>query len=1028
MSKEQLFSEKLVSQPVLAWVLNIVLFLLGMVAFFQTSVRHYPQVQVPIITVEASYEGAGPDVVETQLVQPLEEAFAGLEGLDYISSTSSEENARVKLAFHTDRSIDAAAADVRDKLSRLESLPHEVPTPRIIKADADSAPVVSLALYGDVHDLSKLYDHTTRYLKSEFESIQGVASVSVYGGATYEMKIVVDPVRLSSFGVTISDVSEALKQQNFNKPAGRLGGGAQEFMVVTKAQLSTIDEFKALVVREHDGQVVRMSDIAEVKLNTEDGRFRVRYNGKNAIMMDILAQSRSNPVYISRQVQKRIEKIQESLPRGMFLDVAADRSVFIEASINQVYKSIWEAVLLVFFVVLFFLRSFKLSLVPLITIPLSLVSTFFIIYLCGFSINVLTLLALVLAVGLVVDDAIVVLENIFRHVENGVSAFKAARIGIREIQFSVIGMTLTLVAVYLPIALAQGMTGKLFTEFAVTLAGSVLISGFVALVLSPMMCANLLKNYSHAKTTGMFAKLDARVTHFLEWAERSYAEKLSQALKKGRLIFATCFAIGIFGYVVGMYWVPAELAPAEDQGSIRVTARPPSGATMKYLDTYGQEIDQALSKIPELSKRILFVQLGDETYAEGTLLPWGQRPMCTAFLPSLKKDLADIVGIQAHARCPSRSLGLGGGGQSLAFALLTSFSYEELVGIASKAWQIISEHPNVQFSIWDVPRHMREYHVKLKRDAAASSGVNLQSLAYTLSMLVGGRKVTRFEHNAKLYPVKISMTSSAKRDPNMLKSIMVPGRRGDQSVMLPLEELVEIREEESLPYIARFSGMRAVRFDVDVKKGTSVQHTYAELRQSIRKILPTGFQMAPQGSLRQMLSEQSTMLQIFCLAIIFIFLILAAQFESFSDPFIIMFSVPLALVGGVFALWLAPGGSLNIYSQIGFVTLIGLIAKHGILLVDFANQLIEDGKEANAALIEACQQRLRPILMTTAAMVLGAVPLVLSGGAGCESRRQVGLVIIGGMLVGTFFTLFVVPVAYTLFSRRYRQSPKSAQP
>jgi multidrug efflux pump len=1028
-SSEQLsagWASFFITRPVLAWVLNIILILLGFVAYFQLPVRQYPQVEFPKITVVAQYSGASPSVMEMQVTRPLEEALAGLQGLDLITSESSAGQSKVKLQFKPSRSIDAAASDVRDRLSNIETLPQEVATPRVQKADLDSESVVSLALYGKKHELSKLYDYANRYLKNELESIQGVATVNVYGGATYEMHVILDPVKLAAFGLTASEVSDAIRAQNLNKPAGKLGDKDKEFLVVTKAQLETPEEFEGVVLFEKNGHVVRLRDVGHVKVNKEDRSFRVRYNGRDAIMLGVIAQSRASPVQVSAEVKKRLGVMRDALSRGMFLKVATDSSVHITRSISQVYQSIWEAIFLVLCVVLFFLHSWRLAFVPLITIPISLISTFFIMYVFGFSINVLTLLALVLAVGLVVDDAIVVLENIYRHVERGLSPLKAAFKGIREIQFSVIGMTLTLVAVYAPIALSSGMAGRVFTEFAITLAGAVLISGFVALVLSPMLCARLIppkaKKADKVTAPKGLAAIGVWVEGILTWADNAYQRSLQWVLGRRLWVIGIAVLLSLGGVLIQYTSLPSELVPREDQGVLSVTVDPPVGSTLAYLDRYGKKIDKILSETPEVERRLLFVSPSDYTYDRATLVPVNQRPSCKALLPALEERLAkEVSGVRTYAFCPSRSIVGGKSDYPFSIVLQTSSDYKRLQDVTRQVRRFIAQQPEVNVTTiqWDLPASAKEYEVVIRRDVAAASGVSVENIARILDMLVGTRKIGTFERESRVYPIRMTMSDENRLGPEDLKGIVVKGRKDGKEKLVALEGLVDIKERISTQAINRYGGMRGAMIMARLNQGQGVQEFYQALVPKIKRMMPTNFRLQPAGELKRLLTEQNTVLLIFGLAILFIFLILAAQFESFRDPFIIMLSVPLALMGGVLFLWIAPGGSMNIYSQIGFVTLIGLITKHGILLVDFANQERTKNKEPMEALIEACRLRLRPILMTTFAMVLGALPLMLGTSSGFESRRQVGLVIVGGMSLGTFFTLFVIPVVYSLISKGF---------
>ena len=1023
------WSDIFIHRPVLAWVLNIAIVIVGVSAFFKLAVRQYPRVEYPVITISTQFEGAGPEIIEAQITRPLEEALAGLEGLDTMSSESIAENSKVKLFFSVDRSIDSAAADVRDKLSRMDRLPQEATLPRITKADADADPVVSVALFGPSYETPALHDYATRYLQMAFESIQGVASVEIYGGTPYEMHLILDPVRMASYNLTAQEVSEALKHQNITKPAGRIGEENREYLIITRASMTTPEEFNNLVLAEREGYLVKIKDIGRAELRSENKRFQVLYNGQAAIMMDLVAQSRSNPIEIAHQVKEKLQQLRENLPQGMSLEIANDKSVFIKRSIHQVYQAILEAIVLVVVVIFLFLRSFRASVIPLITIPVSLLGGIFFIYLLGFTLNTFTLLALVLAVGLVVDDAIVVLENIYRHIEEGIPPFRAAIQGTREILFSVIAMTLTLAAVYTPISLASGITGKLFTEFALTLVGAVLWSGFVALVLSPMMCARLLKpasshqHFSSLRVVRGFQHAGRGIEAILDHLDTLYSRGLGWALSRRFLILLGALGLGVGGYLLSVYFVPSELSPREDQGILRVTAQSPFGANLNYLEKYARAADLIVSKLPEVEKRLLIIQAGDETYERITLVPPEKRPRCQAMVSSLMDQLGDIPGFRAYAYCPSRSPMGGSSERPLELLIQTNRPFKDLVVVASRVRYLMSQTPGVRTRDieWNVAASGKEYEIKFKRDVAAASNVDIQNVAVMLDMLISGRKSTSFEKDSKLYPVRVWMKEADRKSPQDLKSLMVKGRQDRREVMIPLQDFVTIEEKVSNPAINHHSGMRSVLIMAGLEPGYGLGEVYGTLKPQIRELLPAGFLLTESGELKRFFTEKQTIFFIFGLAIVFIFLVMAAQFESFRDPFIIMFSVPLALAGAVFTLWIVPGGTINIYSQVGFVTLIGLITKHGILVVDFANKIQEEGHTPVEAILQACRLRLRPILMTTMAMVLGALPLAISSGPGYEIRRQIGWVIVGGMTLGTFFTLFVVPLVYTLISNRHRR-------
>lgn len=1017
------FTELLIRRPVLSIVMTIIILMVGAVSFTRLSLRQFPQVDKPVISVTTSFEGAGPQIIEQQLTRPIEEALGGIEGLDYITSRSETENSVVKLNFRPDRDIDLAAADVRDRLQKVQNnLPDEASTPLIKKADADAQPLIYVSLYSDSKTVNELADYAKRYLESELESIKGVASVDTFGGGNPEMHLILDPIRLAAFGITATDVAAALKRQNVKKPAGRLTGEEREFTVTTTAPLSTPSQFNNMIILQKEGRIVYLKDIGHAELNSEDPRTASRFNGNNAVSLGIVKKSVANPLEIKRGLEEKLVQIKKRLPAGTYIDISSDKTVFIEKSISHVYRTIWEATFLVIVVIFVFLRSVRASFIPLVTIPVSLVGVFALMYLFGFTINILTLLALVLAIGLVVDDAIVVLENIYRYIEEGMKPMAAAIQGAKEISFAVIAMTLTLAAVYAPIALSSGITGKLFTEFALTLAGAVIISGFVSLTLTPMMCSRLLVAHHHETPHGnwlnrFYQAFDEKTGVWLDKLDQNYATLLTYVLTKRLWVIASGLLVALVGLYLGVFQLRKELTPAEDQGVLLTTADPPYGATLKYINKYALQMDQILASIPELEKRMTVVQVGDYTFSQNTMAPWEKRERsCNAIKELISPDLDKIIGLSTRARCQNRSAIGGGGGADLSFVIQTSRSYEELENQMQKVWAAMSRHPGISYVQPDMGQAGQDYKVKIDVEKAVTLGIEPDVIAQTLDVLIGGRRTTTFERESKQYPVKVWVGEQFRRSPQHVLDMKVRGSKDGKETLVPLSDLVEIVAVTTTPEIRHFEGMRSVTLDATLKEGYGLGQVLNDVEKAAEKLLPGGYQTTVSGETRDYLKESHTIYLIFGLALAFIFLVMAAQFESFIDPFIIILSVPLSLAGAIFTLWVVPTGTLNIYSQIGLVTLIGLITRHGILIVDFANKLQETGKSTFEAVIEASRLRLRPILMTTFAMVFGTIPLVYSSGAGAETREQIGLVIVGGMTVGTIFTLLVIPVVYTYLS------------
>lgn len=1018
------FTELLIRRPVLSTVMTIIVLMVGAVSYTRLSLRQFPEVDKPLISVTTSLEGASPQIIEQQITKPLEETLGGIEGLDYMDSRSETENSVVKLHFKVDRDIDLAAADVRDRLQKVRNkLPDEADDPLIKKADADAMPLIYLSLYSDKRSVNELADYAHRYLESEIQTIKGVASVDVIGGGNLEMHLILDPVRLNAYKITATEVAAALKRQNIIKPAGRLTGEEREFLVTTTAKLTTPSQFDNMIIAEREGAIIYLKNVGHAELNSEDPRFASRYNDKNAVSLGIVKKSVANPLEVKKGIVEKVAQIRERLPAGTEIEISSDNTIFIERSIDHVYRTIWEATFLVVVVVFGFLRSFRASLIPLVTIPVSLIGAFALMYLFGFTINILTLLALVLAIGLVVDDAIVVLENIYRYIEEGMNPMTASIQGAKEISFAVIAMTLTLAAVYAPIALSSGITGKLFTEFALTLAGAVLISGFVALTLTPMMCSRLLVAHNHELPKGnravvVYQTFSNKVGDWLDRLDRGYGNLLMRVLDKRLWVVLIGLAVAGVGLYLAVYQLRRELTPKEDQGVLVARALPPYGANLKYTEKYALQMDQILASVPELEKRMTNINVGDYTRSENTMVPWEKRTRsCNEVKLSITPDLEKIIGLEVKAYCPSPS-GIGGSaGTDLSFVVQTTRSYEHLSDQMQEFWMAMRRHPGISKVQPDMGAAGQDYKVLIDTDKAATLGIEPDVIAQTLDTLIGGHRTTTFERESKQYPVKVWVGEQFRRSPQNVLAMTVRGSRDNKETIVPLSDFVKIVAVTTSPEIRHFDGMRSVTFDGELNEGYGLGQVLDDLKKIASKILPSGYQTTVSGETRDYLKETYTIYLIFGLAIAFIFLVMAAQFESFVDPFIIILSVPLSLAGAIFTLWITPTGTLNIYSQIGLVTLIGLITKHGILIVDFANKLQEEGKTPFAAVVEASRLRLRPILMTTFAMVFGAVPLAYSSGAGAETRAQIGLVIVGGMSVGTLFTLFVIPVVYTYLSR-----------
>jgi multidrug efflux pump len=999
-----------IKRPVFATVMSLVLVLVGLVSYERLSVREYPAIDPPVITVETTYPGASAPIVETQVTQVLEDSLAGIEGIDFITSISRQESSQITVTFRLDRNQDYAAADVRDRVGRVRGrLPQEIEEPIIQKREADAQPVLFLAFYSDRHSALEITDYADRYVKDQLQTLPGVAEVRLFGDRQYSMRIWLDPERLAAFQLTPQDVEAALRRQNVEVPSGRIESLQREFTVLAETDLRTPEQFNDLIIKEANGYLVRLRDVGYAELGALDERRIVRFNGQPAIALGVVKQATANPLEVSEAVRQVLPSVTNSLPAGMQVRVAHDKSVFIAESIKNVYRTIGEAIVLVILIIFLFLRSIRATLIPLVTIPVSLIGAFALMLAFGFSINTLTLLALVLAIGLVVDDAIVMLENIYRHVEQGVSPMKAALLGSREISFAVVAMTITLAAVYAPIGFMTGLTGRLFTEFAWTLAGAVIVSGFVALTLSPMMCSKLLR---HSDQHNILYRI---IERFLNGVTATYRALLKGALAVRPVVLLIGLAVAGASYFLFIS-LKSELAPLEDQGTIITAFRAPEGATIDYTDAYGKQIEEIALKVPE-SDRVFLVS-GNPTVSQGRVIlrvkPWDERDRTQQEIAkSIAPDIVAVPGVVAFPSNPP-SLGQHSRSKPVNFVIQTARPYGELQEMVDALLDKVQDYPGLVDVDSDLKLNSPQLDISVDREKAASMGIEIDSLGRTLETMLGGRQVTRFKQEGQQYDVVVKVADIDRRNPDDMRRIYVRGKDG---AMIPLSNLITIKETVAPKELNHFNQLRAATITAQLAPGYALSDALAFLEQAAADTLPATAHIEYAGESREFRAASASLYLIFLLALAFIYLVLAAQFESFTDPFIIMLTVPLSITGALLALWWS-GGTLNIYSQVGLVTLIGLITKHGILIVEFANQLRAKGQAMRDAVIEAATLRLRPILMTTGAMVLGAVPLAIGTGAGAESRQDIGWVIVGGLLVGTLFTLFVIPVVYTYLSRR----------
>jgi multidrug efflux pump len=988
-----------IRRPVFATVINLIIILLGIICYNRLSVREYPNIDVPVVTVQTRYVGANAQIIESQITTPLEDSLSGIEGIDFIRSVSRSEVSEITITFRLDIDVNAAVSDVRDRVGRVrDRIPEDAKEPVIAKVEADAQPIIWLAFTSEQYSPLEITDIANRLVKDRLQTLPGIADILIFGEQRYTMRVWLDPLRLAAYQITPNEIEAALRSQNLEVPSGRIQGKNREFTVLSATDLNTKTEFEQIILRSKDHKLVRLSDVAKIEIGTQDVRQIARYNSKNAIALGVIKQSTANPLTISKAIYEALPEIIETLPNGLNIEVAYDSSKFIDYSIKSVFHTIIEAIVLVIVVIYIFLRSFRATLIPLVTIPVSLIGTFILMNMAGFSINTLTLLAMVLAIGLVVDDAIVVLENIHRHLEKGKSPLQAAIDGSKEIGFAVICMTLTLAAVFAPIAFSTGRTGKLFIEFALTLAGAVIVSGFTALTLSPTMCARMLTKEEHQSS---------RLNTF-------YQNILDAVLRhRSRVIWLLLFSFLLLTVLFLNF--RSELAPIEDRGSFLSVAIAPEGSTLQFTDKYVKQMEQAYQKVPEIKQ--YFAATGFPTVSRAitfnVLSSWGDRKRSQEeIVKELGPHLFMIPGILAFPLNPP-SLGQSPLQRPIEIVLQTTDSFEELDKMVKEIMKKAAQSPILQNMDSDLQLNSPELKITVDRDKVAAIGTTVGTVSRAIETLISGREVTRFKRDNKQYDVIVQNAEHSRNNPNDLTQIYIHSEKG---AMVPLSNLASVTEDVAPKDLNHFNKLRSATLTATVAPGYSLDEGLKAIESIVKENIKVGTQIDYGGVSREFKESKNTIYIIFGLALCFIYLVLAAQFESFIDPLTILFSVPLAIVGALLTLKLT-GGTLNIYTQIGLITLVGLITKHGILIVEFANQLLDEGATVLEAVTKASVQRLRPILMTTGAMVLGSLPLAFASGAGAVSLNQIGWIIVGGLTIGTLFTLFVVPTVYSYLAK-----------
>jgi multidrug efflux pump len=1001
-----------IKRPVLSVVVSLLILLIGFRAATSLPIRQYPKLSNTVVNVTTSYPGASAALIQGFITTPIEQAVASAEGVDYITSSSVQGTSTIQVYIRLNFDPNQALTEVLAKVNSVKYLiPKESNDPVVTKTTGQTTAVMYLGFSSEELSGSAISDYLTRVVQPVLSTVDGVASADILGGQTFAMRLWLDPVKMAGRGISSNEVAAAIAANNFQAAAGQSKGYFIVSNVSTNTDLRNLDQFKRMIVKAKDGGFVRMEDIATVELAAQSSDASVAFNGEHAIFIGVQATPQGNPLTLVKGVRALFPELERNLPPSMKMKVAYDSTKFIQSSIDEVEKTLGEAVLIVVVVIFLFLASFRSVLIPVVTIPLSLVGVCTLMLMMGFSFNLLTLLAMVLAIGLVVDDAIVVVENIHRHLEEGKSPVQASLQGAREIVGPVISMTITLAAVYAPIGFLGGLTGSLFREFAFTLAGSVIVSGVIALTLSPMMCSVFLKKSAEE---GRFAKIVNRVFGAVT---RWYGRKLDRSLDYRPI--TGLFALTILGLVGFLYMhTSKELAPEEDQGIVFSVLKAPKYANLDYLDFYGEKLDKVFSSFPETDLRFALNGInGAQNGIAGMLLkPWDERERSSIKLkPLVQAELSKIEGVNAFAfNLPPLPGGPGGLPVQMVINSTAGFQavYEQMVKLkdgARKSGLFIVSDSDLDFN-------QPVVRVKIDRSKASDLGINMQQVGSTLATLLGGNYVNRFNLEGRSYQVIPQVPRGSRLSPEALGGYYVATATGQQ---VPLSTIVSIETATDPNALTHYNQLNSATFQAVPMPGVTVGQAVDFLEGEAKK-LPAGFSHDYLADSRQYVQEGNQLAVTFGFALIIIFLVLAAQFESLRDPLVIMISVPMAIVGALIPLFFG-AATMNIYTQVGLLTLVGLITKHGILMVEFANELqLNEGLDRRSAIEMAARIRLRPILMTTAAMVTGLIPLLTASGAGAASRFSIGLVVVAGMSIGTLFTLFVLPAVYVSLATDHR--------
>ncbi len=1022
-----ILSDISIRRPVLASVMSLLLIVMGLIAFSQLTLRELPDIDPPVVSVQTEYPGASAAVVESRITQVMEDAVSGIEGVDLIESSSRNGRSDVSLEFTLSRDIESAANDVRDAVSRVaDRLPEEANAPQVAKVSADAEPIMFLNLASPTRDVLSITDYADRYVVDRLSSISGVASVRLGGGQRYAMRIWLDRAALAARGLTVNEVEAALRRENIELPAGRLESSERDFTLRVSRSYQTADQFSALVISNgRDGQPIRMGDIARVSREAAERRSWFRGNGEPQVGMQIIKTSTANALDVARAVNAEVDAINATLPSDVTLGVSFDSTQFIEVSVNQVWKTLVEALILVLLVIWLFLGSVRAALVPAVTLPVCLTAAFIALWFFGYSINLLTLLAIVLSIGLVVDDAIVVLENAQRRVDMGEPPIVAAQRGTKQVAFAVIATTAVLVAVFVPMAFLEGNNGRLFRELAVALAGAIAISAFVALTLTPMMCSLLLEPH-RPETGGLAERIDA----VLSRVTAAYKRSLERSIHRSGLFAGVVVAAAVLSVVLFRI-VPTELAPPEDRGSFFVSVAGPEGAGFDYTVKQMQQVEsillQGATEEGPLHRVIARVPGGfgggvnEEMHTGNAIVimkPWDERDVTTNdVVNQVRMDVGAVPGVVARPVARS-GLTRSRGGQQFQ-VVLGGPDYAELAGWRDALLKEMESNPQMFGADSDYKETRPQLRIDVNRERAAALGVSVQEIGRTLETMMGSRRVGTYVDGGEEYDVILQAQVTDRATPQDLSNLFVRSSTGQ---LIPMASLVTLRELAEPGSLNRFNRLRAITISTSLAPGYTLGEATTWIEDAAARVLPPNAQLGWKGEAREQQQSSTAVLFTFAMALLIVYLVLAAQFESFAHPFVIMLTVPLAVLGALFGLWSmsllahvglwGAGASVNLFSQIGLIMLVGLAAKNGILIVEFANQLRDEGRDVRTAVIDAATIRLRPILMTSIATVAGALPLMFGGGAGSASRNAIGIVIVFGVTLSTLLTLYVIPALY----------------